>query len=186
MPFRLLGLVVDPNRASEFCGHTFAHYVAAGADVTLAFVAGRELSMADARLTMEQIGVRNAVLLGLARDEVSGEALAPLLADLIGAVSPQVVVIDGGDEALSRAAAGAFVAARRRLRGIPGGPAKLYIRATGTQPHDEVTTAVDPGRGRRELFARVYPTPWVTGLLERDLFSGLPAEPGPSLERLAS
>jgi hypothetical protein len=42
-----------------------------------------------------------------------------------------------------------------------------------------VTTAIAVGRAAApELFVRVFPNPWVTGVLERDLFAGLSADPG--------
>jgi hypothetical protein len=188
VPFRLLGLVVDPSRAGELCGHTFAHYVAAGADVTLAFVAARDLTTAEARIRLDRVGVRNAVLLGLPPEDARAESLEPLLADLMAALSPHVVVMDGAHEELARATGSAFAAARRRLAGTPGRPAKLYLRAASRDPQHEVTTAVHrPASGPPELFSRVYPSAWITGVLERDLFGGLTAEPGPPLEeRLAS
>jgi LmbE family N-acetylglucosaminyl deacetylase len=188
VPFRLLGLVVDPSRAGELCGHTFAHYVAAGADVTLAVVAAHDLTAAEARTTLDRVGVRNAVLLGLAPDDAHAESLEPLLADLMAALSPHVVVMDGAHAGLARAAGSAFAAARRRLAGTPGRPAKLYVRVASPDPRHEVTTAVSRrASGPPELFSRVYPSAWITGVLERDLFGGLTAEPGrPLEERLAS
>jgi hypothetical protein len=53
-----------------------------------------------------------------------------------------------------------------------------------------VTTAIAVGTAAApELFVRVFPNPWVTGVLERDLFAGLSADPGTGTtlaDRLAS
>ncbi|TMD42616.1 MAG: hypothetical protein E6I88_04165 [Chloroflexi bacterium] len=183
MPFRLLGLVVDPSRAGELCGHSFAHYAAAGAHVTLACIAASHLSTADARKTLDRVGVQNALLLAVGRRDVTVANLEPLLTDVIAGLCPHVVVSDAADKELQQAALAAFQAARQRLRGLPERPAKLYFRALGTEPSHAITTALKPpGFTRPELFARVYPSPWVTGVLERDLFGGLAADPPLGLE----
>jgi hypothetical protein len=53
-----------------------------------------------------------------------------------------------------------------------------------------VTTAITVAIATTpELFVRAFPDPWVTGVLERDLFAGLSADPGTAstlAERLAS
>ena len=156
MPFRLLGLVVDPSRAGELCGHSFAHYAAAGAHVTLACIAASHLSTADARKTLDRVGVQNALLLAVGRRDVTVANLEPLLTDVIAGLCPHVVVSDAADKELQQAALAAFQAARQRLRGLPERPAKLYFRALGTEPSHAITTALKPpGFTRPELFARV-------------------------------
>jgi hypothetical protein len=52
-----------------------------------------------------------------------------------------------------------------------------------------VTTAIAVAATSAELFVRVFPDPWVTGVLERDIFAGLSADPGTAAtlaDRLAS
>jgi hypothetical protein len=51
----------------------------------------------------------------------------------------------------------------------------LYQRTESASGPVQVTTAIAVPDGSPELFVRIHPRPWVTGLLERDLFAGLPA-----------
>lgn len=185
MPFRLLGLVVDPSRAGELCGHTFAHYQAAGADVTLACVAAEGVGREAAKGAAERAGIKNLVLLDFTAAELTETALEPMLTDLIAGVAPHVVVADASDGAVCRAVAAACRRARAYARGTGALPAKLYYASSqSTQPH-EITTAVRTASGGpHELFSRVFPSPWVTGVLERDLFAGIAPESGTALDEL--
>ena len=185
MPFRLLGLVVDPSRAGELCGHTFEHYVASGADVTLACVIAGTVSREAAKGTAAGAGIRNLVLLDFTAAELTETALEPMLADLIAGVAPHVVVADASDSAVCKAVVAACSRARARVSGTSALPVKLYFaRSRSTQPH-EITTAVRTASGRQqELFSRVFPSPWVTGVLERDLFAGIAPDAGPALDEL--
>jgi hypothetical protein len=69
-------------------------------------------------------------------------------------------------------------------------PAKLYFRPSVGPDSVAVTTAIAAATAAApELFVRVFPTPWVTGVLERDLFAGLSADPASTstlADRLAS
>lgn len=186
MPFRLLGLAVDPSRAGELCGHSFAYYASAGVDVTLACLLTGDGQPPLGEL--QRLGVRNLALLGFRPGELSPEEVEPALSDVMAAIRPHIVVADGIDDGLAHAAERAFAAVRRRVGGTGALPAKLYLRSDGgDRPHQvtsAVTAAAMPGP---ELFARLYPKPWVTGLLERDLFAGITPEPAAFLgELLAS
>jgi hypothetical protein len=176
VPFRLLGLVADPNRASNLCGRVFAHYAASGTDVTLVCAAASDWSAADHKSVVRQLGVRDLVLLDYAPGDLTAVALEGVFADVIASVRPHVVLADGTPPGIREAASSAFLRVRRASGGSSALPAKLYSRWSSTAPMVSVTTSISvPGRSP-ELFVRVFPDPWVTGVLERDLFAGVAAE----------
>ena len=120
---------------------------------------------------------------------LAAAVLHEVFTDLMASVRPHVVVADGQQQAVRDAAATAFSQSRSADPGSAALPAKLYYRAFGATPAVELTTAVAvPRPPSPELFVRVFPSPWVTGVLERDLFAGIPAERQPATvrERLAS
>ena len=166
MPLRVLGLVVDPSQAGDFCGHAFKAYRSSGVEVTVASAA-------------ELVGETGA-------DGISLEAGAQAIAALIERQLPHIVVVDGRDAGLKRAAVSGFTRACRRLRGRSPLPAKLYSRAYPPLTPAVTTVLVAPGSGEPELFIRERPAPWVTGVLEHDLFAGLNLEPETAAERLAA
>lgn len=183
MPFRLLGLAVDPSRAGELCGHSFSHYAASGVDVTLGCLLGADRP--PALRDLDGLGIRNLALLGFQRDELAPAELEPVLTDLIAGLRPHVVVADGSHQGLAQAAQAAFAAARQRSGGTGALPAKLYLRSFGPDRPYEITSAVvAPGLPGPELFARIYPRPWVTGVVERDLFAGITPDPRMLLDQL--
>jgi hypothetical protein len=183
VPFRLLGLAVDPSRAGELCGHSFAYYAASGVDVTLACLLGADEQ--PALRDLGRLGVRNLALLGFQPGELSATELEPVLTDLIAGLHPHVVVADGSHEGLAQAVPAAFSAARHRVRGTGALPAKLYVRSFGSDRPYEITSAVvAPSLPGPELFARIYPKPWVTGVVERDLFAGITPDPRLFLDQL--
>lgn len=188
MPFRLLGLVADPDRVGDICGKAFARYAAAGAEITLVCATGREANVAQLRPKVRALGVRDLVLLDFAPDELSASAVADVFADVMAGIQPHVVVADSSDLAIKEAAAAAFSQVRRAAGGSAALPAKLYVRLPGAVPSVGVTSSVPIGEGASpELFTRLFPEPWLTGVLERDLFAGVPLTPGPTeLEQLAS
>ena len=71
----------------------------------------------------------------------------------------------------------AFSRVRRAAGGTSALPAKLYCRLSGSSPLVSVTTAIAIAGESPEMFVRAFPDPWVTGVLERDLFAGVRAEP---------
>ena len=171
MPFRLLGLAAAPDHVRDLCGQAFPRYAASGAEITLVCAASRGERATDLRPAVRALGVRDLVLLDY------------------DSVRPHVVVADGQQQAVRDAAATAFSQSRSADSGSAALPAKLYYRAFGATPAVELTTAVAvPRPPSPELFVRVFPSPWVTGVLERDLFAGIPAERQPATvrERLAS
>ncbi len=181
MPFRLLGVVADPNQASDLCGHAFAHYAASGIDVTLVCAAARDWSATDRMQALRQLGVRDLVLLDYSSSEVTAAMLEDLFADVLASVRPHVVVADGAQPAIRDAAATAFSRVRRAAGGSSALPAKLYYRSPGTNPLVSVTTSIAVPGSTAEVFVRAFPAPWITGVLERDLFAGVPPEnPAPS------
>ena len=183
MPFRLLGLAVDPSRAGELCGHSFAYYASSGVEVTLAclLAADHQPRLAD----LHRLGIQNLALLGFQPEELSRAELEPALTDLIAGLHPHVVVADGSHEGLAQAVPAAFAAARHRVQGTAVLPAKLYLRSFAADRPYEITSAVAaPAMPGPELFARVYPKPWVTGVVERDLFAGITPDAQMFLDQL--
>jgi hypothetical protein len=176
VPFRLLGLVADPNRASNLSGRVFAHYAASGTDITLVCAAAPDWSAADHKSVVRRLGVRDLILLDYALSELTAAALEGLFADVMASVRPHVVVADGTPPAIREAASSAFLRVRRASGGSSALPAKLYSRWSSTAPLVSVTTSITVPESSPELFVRVFPDPWVTGVLERDLFAGVPAE----------
>ena len=190
MPFRLLGFAADPDKASNLCGGTFARYAASGAEVTLVCAAAHGWSTNDQVALARQLGAGNLVLLDYELGELDAAGLEGVFADLIRGMRPHVVVAEGSHPAVRDAATSAFSTVRRTARGSAALPAKLYLRPSGVLAGVAVTTAIAVGpQATPDLFVRVVPNPWVTGVLERDLFAGLAADPTTAatlLERLAS
>jgi len=189
VPFRLLGLAANPDDAADLCGQAFARYASSGTDVTLVFAAAHAGRAVDQRAVARSLGVRELVLLDYDLSELTAALLQDVFADLMASVRPHVVVADGRHPAIRDASAAAFSHTRHSDPGSGALPAKLYYRASAATPPIELTTAVTvPQPPSPELFIRVFPRPWVTGVLERDLFAGMPAErkPATNQERLAS
>lgn len=177
MPFRLLGLVADPSQASNLCGRVFAHYAASGTDVTLVCAAASDWSAADQKSALRRLGVGHLVLLDFASSDLSAAALEAVFTDVMASVRPHVVVADATLPAIRDGGSSAFLRVRRAGGGSSSLPAKLYYRWSASAPLVSVTTSITVSDGASpELFVRVFPDPWVTGVLERDLFAGVPAE----------
>ena len=190
MPFRLLGFATDPDKASNLCGGTFARYAADGAEVTLVCAAAHDRGWGDLVAVARKLGAGNLILLDYQSSELTAVGLEAVFADVMRSVQAHVVVADGSSAAVSDAATSAFTTVRRTGGGSSALPAKLYLRPSGAPGSVSVTTAIAVGpHANPELFVRVFPNPWVTGVLERDLFAGLTADPGTAAtlaERLAS
>ena len=176
MPFRLLGVVADPNQAAGLTGHTFAHYAASGTDITLVCAGGREWPGTAQLRAVRGLGVRDLVLLDYDLHELTADGLADVFADIMAGVRPHVVVADS-QPAIREAVTSAFSRVRRAAGGTSALPAKLYCRLSGSSPLVSVTTAIAIAGESPEMFVRAFPDPWVTGVLERDLFAGVRAEP---------
>jgi hypothetical protein len=176
VPFRLLGVVADPNQAADLTGHTFAQYAASGIDVTLVCAGGRAWRATDHLPEVRQLGVRALVLLDYDVRELTAVALEEVFADIMTGAHPHVVVADGTQAAIREAVASAFRRVRRAAGGSSALPAKLYYRRSGSSPLVTVTTSIAIPGESPELFVRAFPDPWVTGVLERDLFAGVPAD----------
>jgi hypothetical protein len=190
VPFRLLGFAADPDKASNLCGGTFARYAAAGTEVTLVCAAARDWSGIHRAPIASQLGAGNLVLLDYHLNELAAAGLEDLFADLIRSVRPHVVVAETSDAAVREATSSAFSTVRRMAGGSAALPAKLYFRPSGNPGSVAVTTAIAAApTATPELFVRAFPNPWVTGVVERDLFAGLSADPGSAatlVDRLAS
>jgi LmbE family N-acetylglucosaminyl deacetylase len=117
VPFRLLGVVADPNHAGDLCGRAFAHYAASGTDVTLVCSAAHDWNATDRKPALRELGVRDLVLLDYGLSELTAGTLGDLLADVIASVRPHVVVADGTQPAIRDAAASAFSRVRRAAGG---------------------------------------------------------------------
>ncbi len=175
MPFRLLGVVADPNQAADLTGHAFAHYAASDTDITLLCAGGREWRGSAQLPAVRGLGVCDLVLLDYDVSELTADGLADVFADVMAAVRPHVVVADGAPP-IREAVASAFSRVRRAAGGSSALPAKLYYRLAGSSPLVSVTTAIAVSGKSPEMFVRAFPDPWVTGVLERDLFAGVRAE----------
>ena len=190
MPFRLLGFAADPDQASTVCGGSFARYAAAGTEVTLLCAAAHDWTANDRPPIARQLGAGNLVLLDYELTDLTASGLEDVFADVMRSVRPHVVVAEGSNAAIRDAAATAFSRVRRLAGGSAALPAKLYFRPAGSPSSVAVTTAIAvPTAAAPELFTRAFPNPWVTGVLERDLFAGLAADPGSAAtlaDRLAS
>jgi LmbE family N-acetylglucosaminyl deacetylase len=179
VPFRLLGLVVDPSQASRLSGHTLSHYASSGNEVTLLCAAGRGWSASDAIANGRSLGISKLIALDFESAELGDTSLEAILSDVITTLRPHVVLAQPSAE-LERAVAAAFRRARQQTGGSAAIPAKLYYRAEELTP--DVTTLINPPQGKGpEFFVRAHPSPWVTGVLERDLLAGIGAA---SLARL--
>lgn len=177
MPFRLLGLAARPADAGDLCGRTFARYAASGTDVTLVCAAAHGSTDVETRSAAERLGVRNLVLLDYRPSELTASALEDVFADVMASVRPHVVVADATRPAVREASASAFSRIRRASGRSGALPLKLYFRPSAETPSVRVTTAIAvPMLGSPELFTRAYPDPWVTGVVERDLFAGISAD----------
>jgi len=112
------------------------------------------------------------------------EVLGAVFADVMAGVRPHVVVADG-EAPIREAVASAFSRVRRAAGGTSALPAKLYYRLPGSSPLVSVTTAIAIAGKPSEMFVRAFPDPWVTGVLERDLFAGVRPESAapPSVEQ---
>ncbi len=176
VPFRLLGVVADPNQAASLTGHAFAHYAASGIDVTLVCAGGRDWRGTAQLPAVRHLGVRDLVLLDYHPRELTADGLADILADVMRGVRPHVVVAES-QGAIGEAVTSAFSRVRRAAGGSSALPAKLYYRLSGSSPLVSVTTAIAIPDQSPEMFVRAFPNPWVTGVLERDLFAGVRAEP---------
>jgi len=190
VPFRLLGFAADPDKASNLCGGTFARYAAAGTEVTLVCAAAHEWSSLDRTAVARQLGSGNLVQLDYGVGELTAAGLEGVFADVMQSVRPHVVVAEGSHPGVREATISAYSVVRRRAGGSAALPAKLYVRSPAGPGTVAVTTAISVGTAAApELFVRLFPNPWVTGVLERDLFAGLSADPGTAstlTERLAS
>jgi hypothetical protein len=182
VPFRLLGVVADPEQASNLCGRTFARYAASGTDVTLVCAAARGWSGTRQKSVVSRLGVRDLVLLDYEPSELTAAVLEDLLADVMAGLRPHVVVAEGTQPVIADAVASAFSRVRRSAGGSSALPAKLYYPWSNTSLLVSVTTSIAVAvSSSPELFVRVFPDPWVTGVLERDLFAGVASEiPAPS------
>jgi LmbE family N-acetylglucosaminyl deacetylase len=176
VPFRLLGVVADPNQAAGLTGHTFAHYAASGTDVTLVCAGGRDWRGTAQLPAVRGLGVRDLVLLDYELQELTADGLADVFADVMAGVRPHVVVADS-QPAIREAVHSAFSRVRRAAGGSSALPSKLYYRLSGSSPLVSVTTAIAIRGESPEMFVRAFPDPWVTGVLERDLFAGVRDEP---------
>jgi len=176
VPFRLLGVVADPHQAAGLTGHTFAHYAASGTDVTLVCAGARDWRGTAQLPAVRGLGVRDLVLLDYDLHELTADGLVDVFADVMAGVRPHVVVADS-QPAIREAVTSAFSRVRRAAGGSSALPAKLYYRLSGSSPLVSVTTAIAIPGESPEMFVRAFPDPWVTGVLERDLFAGVRAEP---------
>jgi len=174
VPFRLLAFVPDLESLPEIGGGAFTRYAERGVAVTVVCASGVE-TVAQTRQA-RRLGIQALLLLDYRPAERESPSLAALFADIIRAIQPHVVVVLGADEAIRAAGTRGFVSARQVAPGSGALPAKLYHRYPAGFAASTVTTAVPVGAGGSsgwEPFRRIFPRPWVTGVLERDLFAGL-------------
>lgn len=173
MPFRLLA-VGAPLDEGDAWGRLLKSCAESDVDVTLA-------SVASARHVDPFSSARR---LGIDLVALTDGADQPRLADLeaatlriISTIGPHVVVAESNQGPIWPALVSAVSTSRRAGRGSAALPAKLYYRVSDGSPRVAVTTIVRiPGATSPALLVRAVPEPWITGVLERDLFSGLSVE----------
>lgn len=113
---------------------------------------------------------------------VDGLELERAVIDAIAEAQPHVIVALPGPPAFSEAVMTAF---KRAPQQQGRGPAsKLYFRVRPPLTPSVTTVVSSPGQREPELFIRVFPQPWVSGIVERDLFAGVRQSPAPSLPEL--
>ncbi len=190
MAYRLLGLAAHPDQAGDLCGQAFGRYAALGTDITLVCAAARDCSAAASKPAARRLGVRDLVLLDFGLSELTVTLLEDVFVDVMASVRPHVVVADETQPAIREASVKAFERIRREIGGSAALPAKLYYRPSTDTPAARITTVVGgPRPALHEPFIRMFPNPWVTGVLERDLFAGVAVEQAAThdrLDRLAS
>jgi len=189
VPLRLLGFAADLENLTEIAGRAFPWYAGRGVAVTVACAGGAESGAVTRRAQL--LGIQALMLLDYRPVERSSASLTELFTDIIRATQPHVVVLPAGDAAIAAAGTRAFDAARGRARGSGALPAKLYLRLAPGSRQGGVSTAIAVGTGptaSTEPFQRLFPSPWVTGVVERDLFAGFAGAAGatPLDELLAS
>ena len=197
--FRLLAVLAHPEDDALVCRRTLHRYAAAGVETTMLWAAlDPGQTAADAMAAARAAGARDLLTLDFERGELGRldpGVLESVIGDVYRSLAPHIVVTFGADGvdgdpdhvALHHAAGRAFRAERRRARGSGEPPNRLYYAVPGSVTGRLLATTVVEGDGGQELFARAYPQPWVTGIIERDLFVGLPRPAGDlSLERLAA
>jgi LmbE family N-acetylglucosaminyl deacetylase len=187
VPFRLLGIAADPEDAGDLCGQVFARYAGSGTEVTLLCVGAPDWNGAEGKPALRRLGIRDAVLLDYQGENLESSEIEDAIADLMASLQPHVVVVDDKHRGLGQVAASAFIRLRQAAGGSGAFPGKLYQRTSALATTTRVTTAIAVPQGPPELFIRLQPAPWVTGVLERDLFAGLKPEAAVAdEERLAS
>jgi len=185
VPFRLLGLAAHPDGAGDLCGQAFGRYAAKGTEITLVCAAARDCNAAASKPAARRLGVRDLVLLDFLLGELTAAVLEEVFVDVMASLRPHVVVADETQPAIREASAIAFERIRREIGGSAALPAKLYYRPSTDTPAARITTVVGgPKPALTESFIRVFPNPWVTGVLERDLFAGVLAEPADNHDRI--
>jgi hypothetical protein len=175
VPFRLLGVVPDLENLEEIGGRTFRGYAANGVAVTVACASGADPGAIRSRA--ELLGIQALILLDYRPAERDSPSLTALLEDILRAVRPHVVVL-GGDPVMIKTGRSAFETVRARAASAGALPAKLYLAAAPDSA--EISTVIRAGAGsgeKRASFRRLFPSPWVTGVVERDLFAGLTPDP---------
>jgi hypothetical protein len=173
VPFRLLGVIAKLEEVDSLCGQLLKSYAKSGTEVTLAAIT----AAADAGSLVHRLGLHD--LIRLDAPPVSGEErdLEEAFRRVITTVRPHVVVHASDQSAIWSVLASAVSKERSLKGGSAALPAKLYYRPSANTPAVAVTTAVRiPGATSRALFVRAFPSPWVTGVLEDDLFCGLVGE----------
>jgi len=175
VPLRLLGIVPDLDSLEEIGGRAFRRYAANGVAVTVACASGADPGGIASRAAL--LGIQALILLDYRPAERDSPSLTGLLLDILRAVRPHVVVL-GGEPGMIRAGRSAFEAARAASGKAGTLPAKLYVPATADSAERSTLIRLEAARGETQAsFRRLFPSPWVTGVVERDLFAGLATDP---------
>jgi hypothetical protein len=175
VPFRLLGVVPDLENLEEIGGRTFRGYAANGVAVTVACASGADPDAIRSRAAL--LGIEALILLDYRPAERDSPSLTALLEDILRAVRPHVVVL-GGDPIMIKTGRSAFEAVRAGAASAGNLPAKLYLPAAPDSAQTSTVIRAGAGSGeKRASFRRLFPSPWVTGVVERDLFAGLSPDP---------
>jgi len=175
VPFRLLGVVARLDEVDSLCGPLFKSYAAGGTEVTLGWAPATE--RIDPRSMARRLGINTVTSLDVAPGPQQAGGLETAMLELISAIRPHVIVASSNQAVIWAPLVAAVSKARIVGTGSAVLPAKLYYRESAGTLRVAVTTVVRAARASSpEFFVRVLPDPWITGVLERDLFSGLVSE----------
>ena len=207
MPLRLLGIFPGLEDAVSLSGGTLARCADSGIETMVVSLTSGDRGTDRVSRAARLLGVSQLVRFDFAEvfDAAEGDSIRKAISDLMRSFQPDVVV-EAEDAGSGTNAVQAAIAAAFQQAWLAGsGPARLYwstrpgdLRCTTvTDVRSQLQRKLDAisvlaaesaaayrgdadHRGHlldREYYVRAHPRPWVTGIVERDLFAGLVERP---------